>query len=263
MFTSTGKSAHGVGPMGSTNGCNVWGNVWGRWAQPVLVHNHVAINTSSSFGAVISGSGARRGSHSWEVLVRNTSPGGGLHVGIVDGDIACYRPWLSRYNHGRIWFYSYTGALLCASDTVCNTGREFQQGDTIRVALDLEWRGPLSCSPSRGGSGVGERGGGESDGERGRVDFYKNGQHVGGMALKGWSGEGPLFAGGWLLGVGDSVEMLQRQALCLPTRGHRRSLARPVRVDGQAWSLEISDHSDKRRWEALRDNLRADGKMRV
>lgn len=150
--------------------------------------------------------------------MRHMSPSSGVQIGVVDSDIPCHEPWLSPYNRGRIWYYSHSGALLCGSDTVCNSGCELQQGDTIKVALDLEWKQlPASPSSHPGTSPVGERGG------RGRVDFFKNGQHVGGMTLRGWSGEGLLFAGVGLVGPGDSVEMLQRQTMCLPTRNHRRN----------------------------------------
>ena len=282
MATSDCKSAHDVGAMGATSGCSVWG----RWAAHVLVHKHVAVNTSASFSSIISTSGARQGSHSWDLLVRHMSPKGGVQIGVVDGDIACYEPWLSPHNHGRIWYYSHSGALLCASDAVCNSGCELQQGDTITVALDLEWKqlpaSPFSCE---GASPVGERGG------KGRVDFFKNGQHVGGMALKGWSGKSLLFAGVGLFGPGDSVEMVQRQTRCLQARDHRRqalqhsramsvdaqvspprlqtcALCRAThkrnpeiqwRMDAQAWALEISDNSDNQRWAALRANLSAAG----
>jgi hypothetical protein len=63
----------------------------------------------------------------------------------------------------------------------------YGKGDTVRVALDLDWLPPgggcHATHPPTTGCG------------RGRVDFYKNGKFVGGTQLTGWNGERPLFAG--------------------------------------------------------------------
>ena len=53
------------------------------------------------------------------------------------------------------------------------TGHEFEQGDIIRICLDLDWRPPRALALQQEGS----------DARRGRVDFYKNGFLVGGIPL--------------------------------------------------------------------------------
>ena len=122
----------------------------------------------------------------------------------MDGDQACYTPWSLLSNHGKLWSYSCTGDLKCGGVTVCTTDHELGQGDCVRVALDLDWRPPrhysgepqnLSSGGAHGDSVSREFAG------RGRVDFYKNGVLVGGLALQGWNGSDPLFAAACLRGL--------------------------------------------------------------
>ena len=68
-------------------------------------------------------------------------------MGLVDGDITCYEPWLSNHKYGRIWSYSSTGELKCGSTTLSSTGHEFNKGDTIRVTVDMDWLPP--AAPTR------------------------------------------------------------------------------------------------------------------
>ena len=135
----------------------------------------------------------------------------------MDGDQACYTPWSLLSNHGKLWSYSCTGDLKCGGVTVCTTDHEFGQGDCVRVALDLDWRPPRHHS---GGPQNLSSGGAHGDSVspefagRGRVDFYKNGVLVGGLALQGWNGSDPLFAAACLRGLAI-VRLLLLMCVCV------------------------------------------------
>ncbi|EKX46405.1 hypothetical protein GUITHDRAFT_107608 [Guillardia theta CCMP2712] len=109
---------------------------WRKWSKSIHVRNNLLVNTKNEFAAAMVDGGLETGSHMWEFLVIQDH--GGAFIGMMDADLNLNACWLSHTLRNRTWYISHTGMIRSGDQILVDTGKQFGQGDRVKVQLILD-----------------------------------------------------------------------------------------------------------------------------